>query len=227
MTERTLIDNDVALKAACYTLVEETVEVLTIDDVAPAMLGVGRFVIAKRIERAKYIMDRNRASAAFSRLLARVLMIEPDDTELSIAADLEAEANRRGLELDGGESQLLAVLANRSCSFLVTGDKRAIVAMSRVAAKEADSRIMCFEQLVACIVSAAGHDNVRVRVCGEPLADRAVTSCFGCSLSEAPDPQYVLDGLASYSRHLNGEAPGVLSREGSFRGLVREKPQTP
>lgn len=210
MPERVLLDNDVVLKVACYALVDETVAAATIDDIPPAMLGVGRFVVRGRLARAPNIADRARATAAFERMLAAMSLVEPDDAEMAAAADLEAEANRRDLELDGGESQLLAMLANRACKLLVTGDKRAIAAMAIVAAAQAGSRVACLEQLIAHVVSASGTSAVRPRICAEPKVDRAVTGCFACSSPAAPDDVDVMDGLASYIGHLDRSAPGVL-----------------
>ncbi len=214
MTERVLIDNDVVLKTACYELVGETISATTVAGVPPAMLGVGRFVIRGRLARATNIADRARASAAFATMLQVIALVEPDDAELAAAADLEAEANRRDLELDGGESQLLAILASRGCSLLLTGDKRAVGAMAVVATTEAAARVACLEQLIAHIVGIAGSAAVRPRVCAEPHVDRAITSCFGCSMAAAPADTDILEGLASYVAHLDRAAPGMLARHG-------------
>jgi hypothetical protein len=210
MPERVLLDNDVVLKAASYALADETLAVTTIDETPPAMLGVGRFVVRNRLARASNIANPARATAAFERMLAAMVLVEPDDAEMAAAADLEAEAIRRDLELDGGESQLLAVLANRACSLLVTGDKRAIAAMAVVAATETAGRIACLEQLMAHVVGVVGSVAVRAAICAEPGVDRAITACFGCSMANEPDEQGVLTGLASYVRDLDGRAPGVL-----------------
>lgn len=210
MPERVLLDNDVVLKVACYALADETLAATTIDDVLPAMLGVGRFFVRNRLARASNIVDPARAAAAFERMLAAMTLAEPDDAEMAVAADLEAEAIRRDLELDGGESQLLAILANRACSLLVTGDKRAIAAMAVVAAAEAAGRVACLEQLMAHVVGVVGSVAVRAAVCSEPGVDRAITGCFGCSMATEPGDPGVLAGLASYVRHLDKAAPGTL-----------------
>lgn len=210
MPERVLLDNDVVLKAASYALADETVAAATIDDTPPAMLGVGRFVIRNRLSRASNIADVPRATEAFAQMLAAMTLVEPDDDEMAAAADLEAEAIRQDLELDGGESQLLAILANRACSLLVTGDKRAIAAMAIVAGAVASGRVACLEQLIAHIVAACGTSSVQPRICAEPNVDRAITSCFACSSSETPGFADVHAGLASYIGHLDRSAPGVL-----------------
>ena len=212
MPEQVLLDNDVALKVACYSLVDEMIAVTTFDQTSPAMLGVGRFVIRGRLGRAANIADVPRAKAALEQLLKAVTLLEPDDEELAVAADLEVEASRRALELDGGESQLLAILATRECRLLITGDKRAIAAMALVAPLLAANRIGCLEQLMAQLVVTSGVDFVRPLVCGEPRVDRAITSCFGCSGGQV-DRKDVLAGLSSYISHLDRSAPGMLVLE--------------
>lgn len=210
MPERVLIDNDVVLKVSCYELVDETLLAITVNGVAPAMLGVGRFVVRGRLAKVGSVADRTKATGAFERLLAELGAVEPDDAELSLAADLEAEAIRHNLELDGGESQLLAVLASRGCDLLLTGDKRAIAAVAVIAAKTAASRIACLEQLICQLVASVGVARVRPGVCAEPLVDRAITACFACSRPAPPRDEEVVEGLSSYVRHLDRAAPGVL-----------------
>ena len=220
MTERVLVDNDVILKTACYALADEMLQATTVGAQTPAMLGVGRFVVRGRLEKAGYIANRQGARDALEKLLASMTMIEPDDAELALAAEMEAAANRVNLELDGGESQLLAVLANRGCDLLLTGDKRAIAAMAVVAATAAATRIACLEQLIAQIVANAGAARVREGVCAEPRIDRAVTACFGCSSDVGPSGEDVAIGLDSYVRHVDRSAPGLLLPGPDLAGLT-------
>lgn len=210
MPERVLVDNDVALKVSCYDLVDETLTAITVEGVPPAMLGVGRFVIRGRLAKSRNIADAAKAASAFERLLAAMLAVEPNEAELSLAADLEAEASKRDLELDGGESQLLAILACRGCDLLLTGDKRAISAIAATAAALAASRVACLEQLMCQLVTKVGAPGVWPGVCAEPNMDRAITACFGCARSAPPTNDEVAEGLASYVNHLDRTAPGVL-----------------
>lgn len=214
------MDNDVVLKTACYALNDEVLTATTLEQVPPAMLGVGRFVIRSRLTRASNIADPRRATIAFERMISKMLLVEPDEDELAAAADLEAEAIHRDLELDGGESQLLAILAKRACSLLITGDKRAIAAMAAVAMPVVGSRIACLEQLIAHVATVNDFPSVRTRICAEPKVDRAITSCFACSSPTTPDIADVLTGLASYASHLDRAAPGVLIRGNDLSSLT-------
>jgi hypothetical protein len=209
MASPILLDNDIVLKTACYSLAEELLASVTTGDTPPAVLGVGKYVVRGRLQRDQRVNDIERALAAFARIIDAATLLEPDENELTMAADLEAEANRRDLDLDGGESQLLAILANRSCRLLVTGDKRAIIAIAAVAPTIAERRIGCLEQVMVQLIGGAGVEVVRERVCAEPDVDRAVTICFGCSRA-AVDLEEVLAGLSSYIRYLSTQAPDVL-----------------
>ncbi len=210
MTEQILLDNDVVLKIACYSLVDEMLATTTSAGAAPGMLGVGRFVVRGRLERDRRIADPSRAKAAFDRLLLQADLLEPSEDELAMAAELEAEAARLDLELDGGESQLVAMLTSRGCRLLVTGDKRAIAAMAAVARSLVAGRVACLEQVIAQLVASFGSAPVRSAICAESMADRAVTLCFSCGRDADPGDAEVLAALASYSGHLNRAAPGIL-----------------
>ena len=210
MSNGVLVDNDVALKISCYSLVSQALRAITIDGSPPAMLGVARFVIRGRLSRARNVVDVERASAAFEQLMQVVTLLEPDESELALAADFEAEANRNNLELDGGESQLLAILIIRAYRLLLTGDKRAIAAMATVAPEQATGRVACLEQLMAHIIGDVGAAAVRVVVCSEPNADRTLTLCCSCGRQTAPAEDDILAALASYAGHTNHVASGIL-----------------
>lgn len=215
MLKQVLLDNDVVLKVACYSLPGEMVSATSFDGTRPAMLGVGKFVIWGRLARSSKIADAERAKAAFDYVLQEVALLEPDDEELSMAADLEAAANQSSLELDGGESQLLAILLNRGARLLITGDKRAIHAIGIISKTEVGERIACLEQLIAHFVRVAGLGAVHSRICAEPRVDRAISICFGCP-DMATDQEGVLEALASYITHLSSEVPGVLVSDCEF-----------
>ena len=222
MPERVLVDNDVILKAAAYSLTSELLFVTNVEGHPPSFLGVAQFVTRKRLVQGANLRNREAAQAALEHLLASAGVVEPNDNELQLAADFEEEANRQNLELDGGESQLLAVLINRNCNLLVTGDKRAIRAISAVARTTTEKRIACLEQLMTSVLKVASFSSVRQRVCDEPEVDRTMTICFSCfDGSFDIDRRKALDGLASYIRHLEGAAPGVLFEGEDLPGVSR------
>lgn len=205
-----MVDNDVALKVVCYTLPHEMVAATTIDGDAPSLLGIARFVISNRLKTASNIANKEAAVEAFRQLLSEVGTVEPDQAELAMAADLESEAVRQNVELDGGESQLVAILVSRACELLLTGDKRAISAMEVVAPIEVHGRVACFEQVVSEIVRQAGTETARKHICSEPRVDKTMAVCFSCASANAPSEADVCAGLKSYIDHLAKMAPNIL-----------------
>ena len=214
-----VVDNDVVLKVACYSLHDEFLTATTISESPPALLGVGKYVVEGRIKRSRTLSNRDRAGASFDAILARAFMLEPDDEELALAADFETSAREKGLELDTGESQLLAIAINRRCCLMITGDKRAIRAIAVVCPEAVEKRIACLEQLIGQMVHLSGLPVVQAKVCSEPLADRAISICFGCS-SGGTDAGNVLAGLHSYIRDLQNDAVGVLFPETNLETLA-------
>jgi hypothetical protein len=210
VTERILIDNDIIIKVALWHLGDEMLASTTVDDVPPAMLGVGRFVVADRLSRAAQLSDSPAVTLAWNDILSAMKVIEPTDEEIEHAADLEAEASRLGVDLDPGESQLLAILIRRRCTALMTGDKRAIEAIEMIAPVLAEGRIACLEQLIADFVRRTKAADIRTRVCARPNADRAITACFACASINLSTQIDIQAGLESYIRDLRRSACTVL-----------------
>lgn len=218
-----LVDNDVIIKVAAYGLEEQFVQLTTVLGTAPSILGVGRFVIRDRLTQKRRLNDSARAIAHFEILMRSLALLEPTDAELEQAAAFEAAAVRANLEFDTGESQLLAMLLARRAKLLVTGDKRAIVAVTEVCGDAADGRIACFEQVVTTTIKAVGVAPVRGAVCGEPRADQATTNCCACSSSNDPSMEDVIAGLKSYINDLRTKAGGVLYVEDDLLALAAQK----
>jgi hypothetical protein len=154
------------------------------------------------------------ALAELALVLERAELLEPTETEIVLAANIEARAAEGSHELDSGESQLAAMVVSRGLPLLQTGDKRAIrglEAMLDVVSElvRITGRVMCLEQLVHAAVSRGSLDDLRGPICRERAVDTALAMCFAC---HSPDPSAddVLDGLASYIGNLRDDAPRVL-----------------
>ena len=214
MGDQVLVDNDVVLKACCYDLVDEVIDFLAGTDRTVHVLGVARFVLGRAISKRGNIADKDRAADRLARLLGRVALLEPEEDELLLAAGFEEAAQSRGVDLDGGESQLLAVLVARSARLLITGDKRAIRAIEPIVAErgcgeQVARRIACLEQVAMALVGRLGGETIRQRVCAEPAIDKSLAACFSCA-SGTCILEFILEGLASYIKDLRGHAPSVL-----------------
>jgi hypothetical protein len=210
---RAVADNDILLKGACYGLLP-TLTATVPGDGPVGILGTSKFVVPKQIIRARLHGDPAVASAHFAVFLAANEVIEPSAAEQQLAALLEAAAQEIALNLDTGESQLVAVLVSRCLPWLLTGDKRAIVSIEALLGRETRliavaGKIRCLEQLVLDALKTMGSA-MRDAICAEPFVDKTLSICFGCS-SPDPDPAEALEGLTSYIADLRRNALRALA----------------
>jgi hypothetical protein len=214
MTDSVLLDNDVILKTCCYDAVDELIGCIAGKTRTMHALGVVRYVLARAIAKGKNIANKERAADRLVHLLGSVALIEPNDDELELAAGFEEAAQSRGVDLDGGESQLLAILIRRSAALLLTGDKRAICAMEPVVQargyeEQVARRVACLEQIVMALIGRHGAETLHTRVCGESGIDISLAICFSCA-SGSFNPESIVEALVSYIRDLRRYAPSVL-----------------
>lgn len=227
MPDSVLMDNDVVLKTCCYDAVDEMIGCTVGPARTAHVLGAVRFVLAKTISKAKNIADKARAAERLAKMLGRVTPIEPDDDELALAAEFEEVAQSLGVDLDGGESQLLAVLIRRSAALLLTGDKRAILAIEPVVQAvgchdQVARRVACLEQTVMAIVARHGAEAIHHRVCSEAAIDKSLANCFSCT-SGFCRPESILEGLTSYINDLRRQAPRVLVESDDLSAVVPQE----
>ena len=211
---RAVADNDILLKGACYGLLSAVISTVSGDEPV-GILGTSRFVIPKRISRHGLRGNLNVVHAHFTDFLKKNEIIEPSADEQQMAATLEEAAQRLSLNLDAGESQLVAILVARNLQCFLTGDKRAIASID--ALLDSDSRlglivgkITCLEQLITVALGTLDKDQIRSAICAEPSVDKTLTICFSCS-SKDGDLATILTGLASYIADLRKKAPRVLA----------------
>jgi hypothetical protein len=207
-------DNDIVIKAVAYRLTLDFWPghgiTLTI-----GLLGTSRYVIPQRLKRAG-LADCAAALAEFNSLLAVAHTFEPSETEVAMAADIEAAAQAAGLPLDNGESLLSVLVIERGVPVLETGDKRAISTLEQlrgvVGLERLDGRLRCLEQVIWRVVGSP-QEVVRVAtaICREREIDRALAICFQCHLPGEVAQTAVLDGLRSYIEDLRKHAPRLLA----------------
>jgi hypothetical protein len=211
------VDNDVALKAACYGLIlkfwggnEEERGV--------GVLGSARYVLAHVLERTGRVEDTASTSQALDEFFAWATVLEPSDEEAEDAAELERLAQRVGVELDVGESQLAAIVVARGIPLLDTGDKRAICGLDALARQSTTceqlcTRVRCLEQLLLRALDNYPEEleGIKRAVCDEPNVDKSASICFGCFSGESATHDDVFARLQSYVDKLRRQAPGVLA----------------
>ncbi|WP_143030061.1 hypothetical protein [Pseudonocardia oroxyli] len=178
------------------------------------VLGAARFVVPSAIARSSRITDKGRALENFRRLLDHADQLEPSNAEVALATEIEEIAQREAVEMDGGESLLCAIVITRVYDYLVTGDKRAVIALEQMREllailSDLDGKAVSLEQSIAWLVVALGEEEVRARVCREKDVDKALSACCSCaSLHIALSPD---SGLESYIDDLRRQAPHILS----------------
>ena len=217
-----LLDNDVVLKACRISAIAELLSLLEPHG-RLGMLGSARYVLQRRLSRLPACIDRQTALAGLEAILAAVDAVEPNDADLSVAADLQEEAQRTGLPLDGGESQLIAMLLRQRATALLTGDKRALAAAERVLAtlgllNGAAGRIACLEQIAYSLMGKLGVSVLRTRVCADQAVDQALAISFACHSPDARASD-VTGALESYVLDLRTQAPILLVPGNDLSGL--------
>lgn len=210
-----LVDNDILLKAACYGLLDELLSRGRSSAKQLGILGAARFVVTKKIRKRALGKDKDVVIKLFAAFTDRVTIVEPTADEQVMAADFEFAAQRAGLALDAGESQLCAVFVARALRQLYTGDKRAIHAMEGLLGADARlgsmiGKVVCLEQLVLRAISEDNVSSFRATVCSEPEIDTALTICFSCTSANAP-LEGIIYGLNSYIKDLRTRASQVLA----------------
>lgn len=209
-----LLDTDVLIKLAAYGLLEAIAHPGCDPgcERRTGLIAAARFVARKQLQRKAANVEG--ALANLDAFLTTAEILEPSQTELEFAADLEDAAARAGVDLDVGESQLCALALLQQRPVILTGDKRAIVAAEHLlgvvpAVAGLATRMACLEQAVTLAVQRIGSLVVRALVITELKMDTAVTICFH-STNPAVGDDFQPTGLASYVNDLRRSAPTML-----------------
>ncbi|MEX0754719.1 MAG: hypothetical protein WD556_06310 [Actinomycetota bacterium] len=209
------VDNDALLKLSCYGLCGKVWP--PEEDARYGVLGAARYVLARALERLNLAAGRERAEAALKHALDAAEVLEPNKDELELAARLESDAQRHGLQLDAGESQLTAILVARDSSELLTGDKRAIRALEGLldlvnGLDTVAGRVRCLEQAISLVAQLEGaFQETSVAICSEPDVDKTMSICFSCFSGDAVDRAAALEALENYISSLREKAPRILA----------------
>jgi len=211
---KAIADNDILLKGACYGFLPELFATVP-GDGCVGLLGAARFVVPKKIAQKSLNGDPAAAQARFLSFLGDNELLEPGSEEQELAAFLEKTAQDLALNLDTGESQLVAILVSRCLPSLLTGDKRAITSLEKL--MDSDTRlapvagkVRCLEQLVKVLLANGNAQNVRGIICAEPSVDKTLSICFSCHGGEQ-HAATASEGLDSYIAALRSKAARVLA----------------
>ncbi|WP_348731453.1 hypothetical protein [Rheinheimera texasensis] len=215
---RAAVDNDVLLKLCIYSLhgLLRSDPICGIQDMA--CLGVARYLLPKIVGKKSTSPSKEVVLQNIDELLAQMAIIEPTQEELELAASFESSANEQNLPLDIGESQLCAIVMNRSWDYLLTGDKRAISAIGALhntnKLQGLAGKLICLEQIfLYWLKSNDAFIPIRECVCAAPECDKALSLSFSCR-SQALTLDSCTEGLKSYVRDVRRTANGLLLLQG-------------
>lgn len=114
-------------------------------------------------------------------------------------------------DIDAGELVLFAALCDAEDGTLITGDKRALAALSGLAEKPIEAmwgRLICLEEAIALVIRHIGFEAVSSKIRARPDVNMAISMAFGRSAPSALES--ALEGLLSYV----GEV--ILATQGKY-----------
>jgi hypothetical protein len=188
-----LVDSDIFCKLGVSSLLDDALAIfgVTVDQ-------CGRLpALPHMLRRGNLLKQYGQAACAKLIPIAESMPIAPE--AMSGWLDKFAAIPR----VDAGEAQLLACAAEHSL-ILLTGDKRALVAIASVPElpDAVAGRIVTLEAVLLALCRRVGDNRVRAAV--QPLlsADKTVQICFS-----GQNPQ---EGLESYFGHLQREVQPIV-----------------
>jgi hypothetical protein len=200
-----LIDSDVARCMCCYELIE---------DLATALgVGLEDFFVLSQLKYQLHLANPDKAlkKLGSEEAVAQANRLVEEASEVVVMAD---SANYLLLEgtpdIDGGELALFAALCENPSTGLVTGDKRALIALCKVTGsmegKFTWAQILCLEEAMALLVAHFGLAHVSDKVRRRAGANIAIELIFG--KSQPAELADVNEGFKSYLTHLVSETQG-------------------
>jgi len=202
-----MLDNDALLKLCQYDLLDQALIVLGVEIHQVRVLNTARYSLLPKNNRLKRCKDETAARRleAFIAVATTVDTNEPDADALDSLAGLQ--------DIDAGEATLIAATIASPDALLITGDKRAIAALSNYSSLERfasrlDGRIYTLEAIIALLVKS-DFSSTQHLVRQQPHVDKAITNIFG--VSSANSSASVEEGLRSYIEHTRNNSGTLLA----------------
>ncbi|HBP4742080.1 hypothetical protein CR64_06425 [Pseudomonas aeruginosa] len=200
-----LLDSDVAKKICQYNLLHELAGALG--------CGLGDFAVLPQLKFQLKLTKDDKALAKLGSLeavdLARQLVASASEVEVvAESANPLLQLNRP--DIDSGEATLFAALYGNEDTELLSGDKRAYVALSKVEGMPVIdalwARLICLEEALYLILGSSEFQLVSAKVRARPDVDTSLSIAFGRT---AENPlESVVEALISYMRSLEADTSG-------------------
>ena len=172
-----LSDNDILFKLAHCDLFSEFVTYLKVPAKSIFILSTCMFKLRRLLKNDQKTLGR------LEKFCLTISILEDDNVDMAL---LEALSETGA---DAGEALLAAKVAATPGAFLITGDKRAIIAFSKLPAGHAKAslygRILCFEELLIGILQAYGFLNLQAKIIAGSPCDGVLRNAFGVGRNEA------------------------------------------
>lgn len=195
-----LADNDVVHKLSCSDLLQELLQWLEVPPNEIWVLPSLYHVLKKRLKNDTKAMD------CLNSFLSRTKQIPPAN----------AEQLERFASLDIGEQQMFAIFVDDTfdSSRLVTGDKRALISVNKIAAKDGelyqrlDGRVESLESIMVGLIQCFGFDAINTKIIQGTASDTVLRMAFGAHRDHA----HAMQLLNSYQSDLQSQAPFIIKR---------------
>ncbi|MGE6323214.1 hypothetical protein ACQKEF_23645 [Pseudomonas oryzihabitans] len=193
-----LVDNDVLLKLARYDLLDAYRDLVASEfrNYQFYVLSTAKFKLMPRNDRLKYcgngvVADRLEYFIASASVVNEALV------DLDILEVLNAIPG-----IDTGEALLISAVIRSESAFLMSGDKKAVAALSHddvlPYTAALDCKIYIMEEVVRGLISL-NFKVVQISIRSSPSVDSAMSNVFG--RAHPTDQDGVKAGLASYIQH--------------------------
>lgn len=201
-----LLDSDAAKKLCQYGLIEELAAALGIP--------ISQFAVLPQL---KYQLHANNVDRSAKKLGSAAAV---DHLRLLLSHAIEIEIGPRGADLivcldrpdiQSGEQVLFAALIENDGAELLTGDKKALAALSALKDPLIPvtlwARIICLEEALLILVEKGSFEALSVKIRACPEVDTSISIVFG--RSTASTRSQVLEGLNSYLGDLQRRTGGA------------------
>lgn len=200
-----LLDSDVARKLCQYQLLHELARALE--------CSLSGFAVLPQLAFQLRLREPNAALKKLGSIEAIALAAEL--VSLANVVELKVEQSNYALsierpDIDSGEAVLFAALHQSDQDSLLSGDKRAFVALSKINDELVDgrmwARMICLEEAIMIILKEEPFELVSEKVRARADVDSALSFAFGRFQASAQDG--VIEALSSYARALERNTDG-------------------
>jgi hypothetical protein len=206
MGQRILFDNDALIKLIRYGLLDETINLFGSDPIDVSVLATAKFSLLPAKNRLRFCQEEESA-LKLEQFLRTTTSLDARLAESKLLDALSSIPN-----IDAGESILFAIGATDLGSLVLTGDKRALIALSsNISVRETfdalENRVVSIEVLLLQLIESQ-FDYVQTCIRSKQNVDKAISIAFGVTIPA--DIDSVREGLSSYIQHLRSETGKLL-----------------